>query len=105
MAAAEFRATAGTVTATAGAANGIGNVIADTAVLVTDGATPTQAHVNTLNTDLTAALAEGDVIVYITSISNIADMNVFRQCLRRIETVVAGSGIFATGSGTPRQNT
>lgn len=53
-----------------------------------------------------AAVAGGtltaDVVVYIGSTANVPDMNVFRNCLRAIETVVAGSNIIAAGSGTPR---
>lgn len=43
----------------------LSSVVADTATLVADGASPTQGHVNTLNTDVTAlnTALSGDVVV------------------------------------------
>lgn len=43
----------------------LSSVVTDTATLVSDGASPTQAHVTTLNTDVTAlnAALAGDVVV------------------------------------------
>lgn len=48
-----------------GSAPNISAVVSDTATLVSDGASPTQGHVNTLNTDVTAlnAALAGDVVL------------------------------------------
>lgn len=57
-------------------------VVTDTATLVSDGATPTQAHVNTLNTDVTAfnAAITGDVTVYFDT-TKITTVNQLRSVL------------------------
>ena len=131
MATAEFSGTVGTVTASAGSANLIGSILTkgqavgitathaaavntDVATLVADGATPTQAHVNTLNTDWTAMKADmaalqtaitaltADISLYIGSIANVADMNKLRSTLKAIVTTIQGSGLLAAGSGSPR---
>ena len=75
-------------------------VAADVATLVADGATPTQAHVNTLNTDWTALLAglgsvptNADVVLSfdtskITTRSNLRQ--VVNALLQQMESGVAG---------------
>lgn len=53
-----------------------------------------------------AAVAGGtltsDVVVYVGNVANVGDMNKFRNALAAITDIAAGSGIFASGSGTPR---
>lgn len=118
MATAEFSASAGTTQARAGAANAVGAIASAgtlatavnsaVATLVADGASPTQAHVTTLNTAWSAlktaldAPASADMTVYIGSVSNIGDMNVLRQMWRMVERVIAGSGVLNKGAANPR---
>ena len=74
-----------------GAAEGV--VAADVATLVADGATPTQAHVTTLNTDWTAFLASatGDVVISVNT-TNITTRNQLRAAVAAILRMVEGSG-------------
>ena len=60
-------------------------VSTDVATLVADGATPTQAHVNTLNTDFTAfqAAATGSVVATIDK-SAVTNLNQLKAALDRI---------------------
>lgn len=74
-----------------GVAEGV--VATDVATLVADGASPTQAHVNTLNTDWTAFLASasGDVVLSVNT-TNVTTKNQLRAAISRILEVVNGSG-------------
>jgi len=77
-----------------GSAPNFTSVTADVATLVADGASPTQGHVNTLNTDYTALAAAitGDVSV-IWDGSTITSRNQLRAALRKvIEAVNGGFG-------------
>lgn len=68
-------------------------VTADIAVLVADGASPTQGHVNTLNTDygaVSGSINTGDVTV-IWDTTNITSINQLRAALDAV--------IFAAQSG------
>jgi hypothetical protein len=65
-------------------------VAADVATLVSDGASPTQAHVNTLNTDWTALLAglgpvpsNADVVLSVNT-ANVTSRSALRQVLLSI---------------------
>ncbi len=69
------------------------SVAADIAVLVADGASPTQGHVNTLNSDwatfktaldlLTTALAVGDAVLYIKDSASLTrlELTLAMECL------------------------
>lgn len=60
-------------------------ITADVATLVADGATPTQAHVNTLNTDWTAAIAGKDAasdhVVLVVNASSVVTMTALRRAV------------------------
>lgn len=79
-------------------------VAADIATLVADGASPTQGHVNTLNTDwgtfLTAettfrggvsALTTNFTLLY--DAATVTNMNQVRAALREFERLLAGRGL------------
>lgn len=77
----------------------------DVATLVADGATPTQGHVNTLNTDWTAlktiidaqaSLALGGITV-IVDLASIANLNKLDAALHAVKQAARSSGKFATG--------
>lgn len=109
MATAEFKATieatgnarasgSGLVTAAQSAGTLGAAVTAAMAVLVADGATPTQAHVNTANAAWVAYVAAVDAItpdvtVYIGTVANIATKNKLRAALDAIFRVVQGSNL------------
>jgi hypothetical protein len=75
-----------------GVAEGVVNT--DVGVLVADGATPTQAHVNTLNTDWTAFLAShtGDIVVSVDT-AKVTTKNQFLAAIAALLAVVDGSSI------------
>ncbi len=120
MATAEFKATMSpSGAAAAGSSNQVGGsggavaaidytaVAADIAVLVADGASPTQGHVDTLNTDWTALKAlidaattaggavTADVTVFIGSTTNVNTKNKLRTALDAIFRAVQGSNVLA----------
>jgi hypothetical protein len=82
------------VTIKGGAVPNIAAVVTDTATLVADGASPTQGHVTTLNTDvaaLNAALA-GDVVL-IWDGAVVTHRNQMRVALRHaLRAIEAGYG-------------
>lgn len=99
-------ATRDSVVTLTGTANGTlrTDVAAAVAVLVADGASPTQAHVNTLNTawgllntaiQAANAAATGDVVVDIDN-ATVANQNAARAAVRKALEGIAGSGL-ATG--------
>lgn len=75
----------------------IGNLFAPVsaaiAVLVADGASPTQAHVTTLNTALTALVAK-DVVVLVNT-SNVTTKNRYRDAVAAIHRVVNSFNLFS----------
>lgn len=83
------------------------------ATLVADGASPTQAHVNAVNSawttykaDIDAATAAGaaitpDMTLYIGSLANVSDINKVRRAFRALERLLEGSNIVAQGSANP----
>lgn len=80
-----------------GAAPSFAAVTADVATLVADGASPTQAHVTTLNTDYTALAAaiNGDVSV-VWDTTKITHRNQLRAALTRaLHAVESGIGALA----------
>lgn len=78
------------------------------------GPSPTAANLNAAVTALNTALADAlaaknaaaavtaDMSLHIGSVANISSMDVFVNCLRSIERVVRGSGLFAQGAPNPR---
>lgn len=73
-------------------------VAANVATLVADGASPTQGHVNTLNTNWTTLLAQitalkaaqgGDVIVSV-NLANVASVSALRTAFNAILAAAAG---------------
>lgn len=65
------------------------------AVLVADGATPTQAHVTAMNTAYSAlAATQGGDINIAVNLANVTTLNQLRAALRAYEQVAAGSGYF-----------
>lgn len=62
------------------------------AVLVADGASPTQAHVTTANTALTNFKAS-DVSVYIGSTTNVSSLTKLKAALDAIYRTVQGSDL------------
>lgn len=89
-----------------GAAHGIADVVqtvssatvdADVATLVADGASPTQGHVNTLNTDWTALKAglpgvptTADVVISFDA-SAVGTRSVLRKAVQRLLEAIEGS--------------
>lgn len=77
------------------------NVAAAVAVLVADGASPTQAHVNTLNTAwglLATAIAATNTagsanVVLDIDVAVVTTQNAARDALRRITQAIEGSGL------------
>lgn len=70
-------------------------VTAALAVLVADGASPTQAHVTTLNTAYTALAVEfGSDVTIIVNTAVVVNSNGLKHCLRHVLNVVMGFGIF-----------
>ena len=79
-------------------------VAANIATLVTDGASPTQAHVNTLNTNwgtyltainaLLAGLAAGDLVLYLTDSAAMTRLQV-TEALIALEGFIQQPGIAA----------
>lgn len=80
-----------TLTAPVGQTN-IADVTAALAVLVADAASPTQAHVTTLNTAMTTFLAN-DVVLMINSSANVASKNKLDEILRAMRRLVEGSNL------------
>ena len=74
-----------------GSVPGLAAVVTDTATLVADAASPTQGHVNTLNTDVTAlnAALSGDVVLMWDS-SVVTHRNQLRSALQA--ALKAGEG-------------
>lgn len=72
-------------------------VDADVAVLVADGATPTQGHVDTLNTDWTALVAGKDAapddVVMIVNATNVVTLTALRRAMDRLYQYYAGSSV------------
>lgn len=77
-----------------GAVPDIATVVANTATLVADGVSPTQAHVNTLNTNVTAlnnALAGHVVVMWDASV--VTTRNQLRRALEHaLQSVKEGYG-------------
>jgi hypothetical protein len=81
-------------------------VAADIAVLVADGASPTQAHVNTLNTDwgtyltavnaLLAGLAAGDLVLYLKDSASMTRLDVYEALIALQAFVEDNSNIAGT---------
>lgn len=69
----------------------VATVVANTATLVADGASPTQAHVNTLNTNVTAlnAAFNGHVTV-VWDTSTVTHRTQLREALRQALIMVEG---------------
>lgn len=75
-------------------------VTADVATLVADGASPTQAHVTTLNTDYTvlaAAIAampavSGDIFLNVNG-ANVLTINKYDEIMRSFRSLVGGSNV------------
>lgn len=77
----------------AGTVPDFATVTADVATLVADGATPTQGHVNTLNTDYTAlAAATSADVVLIFDAAVVTNQNQLKAALQKI-LLAAASGI------------
>lgn len=95
MASAEFSAT---IDASGNHRAAIGNlsapVTAAIAVLVADGASPTQAHVTTLNTAWAAFIAK-DVTVFIGSTTNVNTKNKLCAALAAITRAALGTNLLA----------
>lgn len=75
-------------------------VAANIATLVADGATPTQGHVTTLNTNWATfkSLVDGQTganATLILDLSQVTKMNQVRSILRAYEQALAGSGLTA----------
>ena len=75
-------------------------VAANIATLVADGATPTQAHVTTLNSNWTTlkGLIDGQTganATLILDLSAVTNMNQVRSILRALEHALAGAGLTA----------
>lgn len=75
-------------------------IVASMAVLVADGATPTEAHVTTADTDLTAFLADvaarpaqTDVVLSV-DLANVTTITQLRRALNALITQAEGSGRF-----------
>lgn len=85
-------ATVGTTLTAALGSGKIAPVTDAIAVLVADGASPTQAHVTTLNTAYTALLAN-DVVLLINSSSNVSTKNKLREILRAFMFQIEGSNL------------
>lgn len=79
------------VTAKGASAPDFATVTADIATLVADGASPTQAHVTTLNTDYAplAAAINGDVTV-VWNTTNVTKRNQLRHALQVALKMVEG---------------
>jgi len=67
-------------------------VSAALAVLVADAASPTQAHVTTLNTAMTTFLTN-DIVLMINSSANVASKNKLDEVLRSMRRLVEGSNL------------
>lgn len=74
----------------------IATVQADVDTLVADGATPTQAHVNTLNTDYTALAAGKDAapddVVLIVNATNVVTRTALRRAVAALLKFYEGHG-------------
>lgn len=92
MALMALSATVGTALTPALGRPDVAAVTAALAVLVADAASPTQAHVTTLNTAY-AALIAGDVVLLINSSSNVATKNKLDEILRAMRQLVEGSNL------------
>lgn len=72
-------------------------VTADVATLVADGATPTEAHVTTLDTDWTAAVAGQDAasddVVLTVNATNVVTLTALRRAMAALYQYYAGSNL------------